>query len=371
MSPPITTELSDDVVRVLARRATGRGGAEVASWHLERADHRVENMTTDRLERLTGELTDGTPWSVFAKTLRPASESPAWQFVPPEFHHQVLEDLDWADEPRVYRSGIAAGLPDGLRMPVLFRVDEAPSRLTLWMEDVGDDDRWDLTRYHRAATRLGQLAGSWPEAVAGPGLGMRRRPLARLFFGKISHVDLPAQAEDRFWRDPAVASVVDDRHRADLDRLASAAPALCERTERLPHGLAHGDATPDNLREPGDGTVVAIDWSYGSCAPFGADLAQLLAGRVESGTMPSDQLAGTAACIFDGYLSGLATAGAIVAPDEVEAAWATHLAVRSVFSALVVDHRPDLDEAGRRELVGRRAALGRFGLDLVARVVDR
>jgi hypothetical protein len=355
----------------LARRATGRPDAAVARWVVEPSPHRVENMTTERLERVAGELDDGTAWSVFAKTLHPASEAAGFQLVPPEFRAQVLEDLDWHDEPRLYRTGLGAGLPDGFRLPGLFGVDESPTRITLWLEDVADDAPWDLARYHRTAVLLGRCSGRWPERRAGTELRLRRRPMARLFFGKITHLDLPAQADDGFWADPRVAAVVDDRHRADLAWLASATPALVEREQRLPHALCHGDATPDNFREPGDGTVVAIDWSYGSCCPYGADLSQLLAGRVESGALPADEIGAVAECIFDGYRTGLQAEGATVPADHVEAGWATHLAVRSVFSALLLDHRPDLgpDDPARCELLARRAALARFGLDLVAEVL--
>lgn len=58
-------------------------------------------------------------------------------------------------------------------------------------------------------------------------------------------------------------------------------------------------------------------------------------------------------------------------PAAVEDAWAAHLAVRSVFSALLLDHRPDLDGGERQEVLARRASLGRFGLDLAARVLAR
>ena len=70
------------------------------------------------------------------------------------------------------------------------------------------------------------------------------------------------------------------------------------------------------------------------------------------------------AAVFGGYREGLAAEGVEIEADVLERAWATHLAIRSVFSALIVDHLPDLDDAARAELVGRRAALARFGLDL-------
>lgn len=250
-----------DVLLSVARAATGQPDGCVDHAELTPAGHRVENTTTHSLDRLTGALTDGTPFSVFVKRLHPASASPAWSLIPEEFRPAVLEELDWLDEPRVYRSALGLDLPEGVRLPAVFRIDEAPARVTLWMEDVPDCGRWDVERYRRAAVALGRLAAHWPEERAATVLGLHRRPLDGLFHGKVTHLDRRVQADDRFWAEPAIASVVDERHRADLERLAHAVPGWLRRIERLPHGLAHGDATPDNLREPGDGAIVAIDWS--------------------------------------------------------------------------------------------------------------
>jgi hypothetical protein len=291
-----------------------------------------------------------------------------WQFVPAEFHERVLAELDWLGEPRIYRSPLPAQLPEGLRMPTVFAIDESSARITIWMEDVGGDDAWDLDRYRRAARVLGRLAGRWPEDRTSRELGLGRRPLDGLFFGKITHVDLPTLADDGFWRDPAIVGAADPSLRADLARLADDTPRLLQRFAALPHGMAHGDAAPDNLREPGDGTVVAIDWSYGATAPIGSDLAQLLAGRVESGLVDPSELGAIADTVLDGFLDGLADEGADADPSAVEEAWAVHLVVRSVFSALILDHVNAPSEEARHGLLVRRAALARFGLDLVTRV---
>jgi hypothetical protein len=363
-------DLADDVVLQLARAATRRPDAEVAAVSAAPLGHRIENMTTNALDRVCGTLTDGTPWSVVAKTLHPASDSPAWASIPEDHRDQVLRDLDWLDEPRIYRSGLRDDVPDGFRLPDVHRIDESRSRITIWMEDVDDAGGWDLDRYHRTASRLAELAGTWPEDRAVRELGIERRRLDSLFFGKVCHLDLVIQADDAFWSSPEIRAVVDRRHRDDLGRLAEVTPSLLERSATRPHSMSHGDAAPDNLREPGDGTVVAIDWSYGSIGPLGCDLAQLLAGRVESGAAGAEDIPSIAAAVVEGYLDGLAGVGADVEPWVVRESWATHLAVRSVFSALVVDHRPDLDDAARQELLARRAALGRFGLDLVAQVLD-
>jgi len=75
--------------------------------------------------------------------------------------------------------------------------------------------------------------------------------------------------------------------------------------------------------------------------------------------------------LLPAYLDGLADEGIDANPRDVEAGWAIALAIRSVFTALAVDHRTDLDPTARDQLLARRALTCRFGLDLALRVADR
>jgi hypothetical protein len=333
------------------------------SWPRTPLGHRVENLTTRSLDWAAGTLPDGSDASVVVKVLQPASASPSFAQIPPQFHDRVLAELNWLDEPRVYRSGLAEAMPDGLRMPVVHAIDELPDSVTLWLEHVPDVTPWDVDRYRRSAAALGRLAARWPGVTAVEQLGMGHRPLGALFFGKILNHDLAIQADDAFWEDATIASAVDASHRADLVRLAEHMPTMIDALDALPRGMCHGDATPDNLREPGDRTIVAIDWSYGSVEALGSDLGQLLVGRFERGAETND-VEVVAAAILEGFLDGV---GGASDAASVERAFATHLAIRSVFSALVVDHRPDLDDDARAALLARRAKVARFGLDLALR----
>jgi tRNA A-37 threonylcarbamoyl transferase component Bud32 len=353
-------DLSDDDVTFLAQAATGEKST-VSEWSLDPTGYEVENMTTQALARLRGTLDCGISWSVFCKSLHPASDSPMWGEIPEEFRESVLEDLNWLDEPRVYRSDLRHRLPDGLRMPTVFRIDESPSVITLWIEDVPDSLTWDVGRHRRSARALGRLAGRWPGERAETELGILRRPIGRLFFGKIINFDLQIMAEDAFWDSPLVAAAVDANYRKDLGRLAATMPTLLDRLESLPHGLAHGDASPNNLREPGDGTIVAIDWSYASLAPLGSDLGQLLSGLVNDEDRDPTDWADLLDAVLDGYSAGLEEEGVQAARRDLHRACITYLAVRFVFSALLVDPDPDVSHDDR---LRRRAALGRFGLDL-------
>lgn len=335
---------------------------------MEPLTHRVENLTTASLDHVHGVLDDGSTWSVIAKTLQPASASPMFASIPVEHHAQVLEDLRWLNEPDVYRSELGPELPAPLRMPAVHHIEDSGSdRITIWMEDVGDVTPWDEDRYWRTAEALGALGGRWSGGDPRRRFGLRPRDIARLYFGKITHLDLPLQAADEFWDTPEIAAVVDSEHRRDLLQLASDIPRLLAWLDVVPRGLCHGDATPDNFREPAVGDVVALDWSYAHVGELGSDLAQLLVGRFESGAASIDDIEPIARTVFDGYGAGLARSGAAVDPTMIETAWAVHLAIRSVFSALVVDHRPDLGSVERLDLLQRRACMARFGLDLALR----
>jgi hypothetical protein len=232
------------------------------------------------------------------------------------------------------------------------------------MDEVDDVMPWTLDRYRRTGTALGALAGRWAGRDAAVAFGLHERRIERLFFGKVTFLDLALQADDSFWADPHVRAAVDDRHRTDLAQLAEAVPGLLARLARLPSGVCHGDATPDNFREPGDGTVVALDWSYAHEGQIGSDLGQLLVGRFETGAADVDDIPAIASTIVDGFVDGLSAEGSTATRDDIRAAFATHLAVRSVFSALVLDHRPDLEGDARAALLRRRAAVARFGIDL-------
>jgi hypothetical protein len=362
-----------DRIAEVVRRVTGRDDAQVATVDARPAARRVENMTTAALTHVSGTLTDGTPWRVFVKTLRPAWKAPQWNQIPPAFHAQVCRVLDWQDEPRVYTGPLSGDLPGGMRLPELYAIDEDDERITLWLEEVDDTTPWDVTRYRRTAWHLGRLAGRWSERRAVDQLGARRRPMAELFHGKISHSDIPALTDDALWQTPALRAATarhGDLH-GDLDRLAAVAPALVEVYEELPHALSHGDATPDNLREPESGDIVAIDLSYVSTAALGSDLGQLLVGRFESGVATEDDLDAIQGVLLPAYVDGLRAEGLDVDPQLVEAGWAITLAVRSVFSALIIDHGLDFDQSGPDELLARRALACRFGIDLALGVADR
>lgn len=355
-----------DMLRRVAAAALDRpdvAADELGTVRVEVSDHRVDNMTTASLHLVSGTVADGATWRAFAKVLHPASSSPLMQYIPPDHHESVLRNLDWLDEPAVYRSALGRDLPDGIRLPRLFAIDPHPDTIALWLEQVDDRSAWELDDYRDAARALGAMAGRWPERRVVDELGLDRRDLGDLFFGKLASFDLPILADDSHWADAGVAAATDADFRRDLQALIDRTPGRIAAAERLPHALSHGDATPHNLLLTDDG-LVAIDWSYGSSGPLGADLAQLFAGRFDTGDAAPGDAPQIAEVLLESYVDGLADEGIRADRAEVLAGWATHLAVRSVISSTVVEHRPDLDDAARVGLIEQRVAAARIGIDL-------
>jgi hypothetical protein len=362
--------ITDEMVGNVVRAALDRPDAVVDRWEAAApAGFVVDNMTTARLDRVRGTLTDGTPWSLFAKTLRPASASPQWATIPPFAQGMLLERLDWLDEPRIYRSCVTTDLPTGVRLPHLWHVEEGDDRIVLWMEDVTDRAVWDLDTYRRAAEGLGRLAGRWPEARVERELGLRRRPLSWYAEGKVLFHVIPWLADEATWADPLVAAATADDPglRTDLARLAADGVLdLTAPLDALPHALGHGDATPANILD--DGTdLVLIDWSYGASLAVGLDLGQLVAGAIDGRAVVDLALvAAVDAMAVDAYVAGMEAEGVAVDRAAVERAYLIGLVVRSAFTAIDVGHAADLPEEHRAALLAQRTGLARLALDRLA-----
>lgn len=359
---PILPGLAGALASALGSDPTG-----VSEVVIRPADHTIDNMTTESLHHVEV-IVDGGSVRLFAKVLRPATKSPIMAFIPPEHHDDVAANLNWLDEPRLYRSGVGADLPAGLRLPVVHGIAEEADRIVIWLEDVADVVDWDLHHYRDAARLLGAASARWPERRL-ESVGIGRRSYAYLFFGKLMNADVPVLRSPGHWSQPDVVAL----QRPDLgdrtERVIAAAPRLLGLMGELPHALAHGDATMHNLLPTASGDMVAIDWSYGCADAMGADLGQLFAGGFDRGHADPHDAEAIASAVRSGYLEGLGEGGLPgAAESDVDAAWAIALAFRSVISATVLDHRPDLEGDERAELLERRAAVAGLGLDLLERL---
>jgi hypothetical protein len=257
-------------------------------------------------------------------------------------------------------------MPDGLRAPHLHAVvDLGDDRCAVWQEDVAHDlGSWDLDRYARAARLLGRwnARSTTPEALAVMGdlpPGYALRAYVRL---SVVPRGLGPLEDDALWSHPWLADHGDLRVR--LRELGTRLPALLDALDAARQCAPHGDAGPHNLLCPVDdpGTLVAIDVSFRSGAPLGADLGQLLVGLVHAGLRPATGLPATAETILAAYTAGLHDEGLDDQDDAAARGFATSVLLRSGFDGLPYG----LLEAGTdeaRTTFGERVAMTRFLID--------
>jgi hypothetical protein len=304
----------------------------------------------------------GPGWSVFVKQLQHPRHWPGLAQMPPAFATSFAAEFPWRSETELWDPRVQASLPPGLRSPVLHRLVELPDeRLALWQEDVAlTASPWDDGRFERAAHLLGRwnARSTAPEvcAVSGypPGFALR------MYAGRaVTFRGLAPLRSDELWHHPWLAGHADLR--ADLLELGERIPELLDRLDALPQCLPHGDASPQNLLVPQDGSAefVAIDVSFRSTHALGFDLGQLLLGLVHDGVVAAAALPSIAGTIVPAYLSGLAAEGLTGLDAEVRTGFATSAMLRSGFDGF----RYDLLGGDSRRAFDERVTMARFLLE--------
>ncbi|GAB4059960.1 aminoglycoside phosphotransferase [Catellatospora paridis] len=365
-------ELSATEVAEVAELVLG-DGASPGTWHVEPIGYQSGSPATGGLARVRGDG-DGRAWSVFVKLVHHPRHWPLLHLVPELFREELCSTLPWRQELAMWEQPFAGYLPEGLRVPVLYRITELDDdRLLLWMEDVDAiaDADWTLDHYRRAATALGGLAArrSAPHLLAGA--GDRGWALRMLVSGRVLRGAVPALDEDRLWAHPLVATAVDAELRDDLRRIAATLPAILDRLDALPQALAHGDASPQNLLVPrGEpGVFVAIDVAFQCPLAVGFDLGQLLVGLAHAGHVQASALPAIHDAIVPAYLDGMRAYGVEADPDAVTYGYVGGLVARAALTSLPLETLNGPQTEQLAALWRQRAALTRFladlGLDLI------
>lgn len=256
----------------------------------------------------------------------------------------------WQFELDIHQSGIGSVLPDGMRTPQLHHVSRPDAdHLGLWWEFVGERaGAWTPADYRLAARLLGQLAA---RRRAGAPVNdylpaaARRAPdggSALRFYTtrRVLEGTLPVLRSAGAWEHPALREALrlagDQQLPADMAALGTRLPQVLDMLDELPQTYAHGDASPQNLLLPAaePGTIVVIDWGFGTLLPVGFDLGQLLVGLAHAGQSDPAAIPAIDAEIFPAYLAGLAAEGYEADPAQVRAGYLGSLAARSALCAI-------------------------------------
>lgn len=371
----------------LAASALGEAAVELLTARAEAIDFPMLNMTTAGLWRIDGTVRAsssraGNTGGVarFSMVVKVIQSPLLWQGieqVPEAFRAALAARYPWRTEAQVYASGLGDVMPQGGRLPAVFKIAELDSQRTaIWMEDVADAAMagWTDRCFADAARFLGRLSGCAGARECLAAIPDASTPEGLRFFveGVGANVFIPAIQGESLWRHPVVADAADADLIAGLRGLADRAYALVEEIIALPQLPAHGDASPQNLLVevlpdgPAPASFAVIDWGRYGLACSGFDLGQLLSGWVNQGVMAGHELYRLGPVCLEAYCAGLADSGAGVDEASVRRGHAASMAIFTGLSAIPIQKLAEHDSAALRSLVAARADMARFVLDQLA-----
>jgi len=330
----------------------------------------LPTITTAGRYWVRGTATTGEePWSfeLFVKHVHSWERSPLFAMVPEDLRERAAASVPWRTEPLVYRSDLAARLPEGLRMPRslgVYDLDELSA--AVWLTTVpAVPVAWDADRFRQAAYLLGRFAAS-PQVIERGRVGGHPFTIRDYLEGRLTGQVLPMLRDDGVWHHPLVAGAFGDELHSRLLAAADCAPAYVEELVSLPQLASHGDACPNNLLvvDGYDGFVM-IDFGFLTLEPVGFDLAQLLVGDVQTGRLPASRLDEIEETILPAYLEGLGDEGFETTTAQLRRAHALQLMVFTGLSTLPWEHLDQPPTPALHAVAAERAAIARFSLDLL------
>lgn len=313
----IDTGLVDAVSRMLGVQVDGVQDARVEPLVY---DAFLANRTVSRVSGIAQTPSGFRPWSLIQKLTEGPAVASAY------LYDNGLREF------RAHESGLLADLAPRLRAARAHGLHASPDgRLTLWLEDLGGEDRV-LSRESLilAAGDLGRLAGRWRGRVPD-------HPW--LFTGWIDRHGQPeavAPARDRIrgLRDRRAIENRLGRGLDEVEALIDDQPRVAAILRSMPQTLCHHDAVGANVfagETGGQAETVLIDWEMVGPGPAGADLASLLFSSARRGDLPARLAIETLPDARDAYLRGMEdTSGVTTDADGLAAAVDAAIALRWV-----------------------------------------
>lgn len=349
-------------------RALGRT-VRVTEWRVDPLP--VNAITTEAVLHLHGTASCPAavlPWDLLVKVFRAPRHWPMLGSVPAAHRQTFIDSYPWRSEVDLRSAGAAELMPDGLRLPTLFRSDElGDDRIALWTEWIdAAPGGWDTERYRRAAELLGRLTVRWRKLPGSTAQRAGPSQTRQIVEGPVAQYLVARATDPALAQHPLLVDADIGRLNADMVGLADRLPALVDHFETLERAIGHGDACPQNLlvSRADPETLVAIDLSWPHPEAIGYDLGQLLVGRAHTGELPVAAMPALRAEIIDGFVDGLRQEGCRVSTADVAFAFDASLVVRSAFLSFPLDQ---LDQPATPELldaVTRRLELIRYLVDL-------
>jgi len=257
-----------------------------------------------------------------------------------------------------YETGVAEGVPGGLKAPLCLGVTHWPNEMPwIWLEDVKGEPgtHWPRSRQVLAARHLGQFQGSY---LAG-------RPLpADPIFERSDEYYADAAACVRKWmprilsrmrENPLTRNTFGGRLGDRLETLGRKSRKLLQPMKKLPLTFCHRDFGPGNLlsrrREERAEETVALDWDFCGVGQIGIDAQSLVSTCTVQPGKSRAEVEEFAEAVFESYLKGLRDAGWKGDPAVARYAYLQVLGMRGSYHlAIHVDMLVGWGETSRSRL---------------------
>lgn len=330
------SDVDKTLLTPLVRAALESSHAEVVEWQVVPITQgRVSPAGVYRIRGTAQDQRQTRPWSLMLKEVSAsalsshagnnASDDPSSAFY-------------WKREVLLYQSGLFESLPDGIRAPHCYRIDEEALSARIWMEDVREDGGavWLLSHYEHVGRHFGRMNGLYLEQRPLPDWPWLRRDYFRGWLEELEWLEfresypmlrLDNAVVQRGWSDELVE---------EFDRLWEDRVAFVEALAQLPQTLHHNDSGRNNLiahrRANGELETVAVDWGNAATGPVGGELACLVMHPIFwfSGVHP-EQLRELDRIVFDGYMEGLRDVGWHGERELVRLGYTASIALRTAF----------------------------------------
>ena len=271
---------------------------EITEWSVKRlSDKGIMNPGGLWLLSGAGHDNRGSrAWSVALKVFhRPEQQ------LPPSDAEYWKREILWA------QSELLESLPERIKAPRFYRIEETPEGAWLWMEHVEDHhaEPWGLDDYAFAARQLGYWNGLFVTGKPLPTQPWLARQHYRSWLSGIN--------PEQVWQFPLHQKHISDDIQIRYGQLWTQREMFFNVLEKLPQTFSHFDSQRRNLfiRRGKDerNELVLVDWAACGLGPLGAELCGLVGMSTTLLEWPSTDMSQLDAKAFESYVHGLSEAG--------------------------------------------------------------
>ncbi|MCW3052340.1 MAG: hypothetical protein JWN14_1510 [Chthonomonadales bacterium] len=301
--------LNQDCVTRIMRCALSCPDATLVSWQCEPIAYAAVGMDSRGLFRVRGTaLTTGQVenWEVILKVFRPLENGSTT--LPTSAHY-------WKREALAYTSDLLASLPEAVRIPRCYEVEEQEDgSLWLWLEKVETQlaPPWPLSRFRLAATHLGLWNAPYLTGRPLPQHAWLSKGMTHIWAEENAYT-IPLIAQTDAWESVALRLAFPYPVRERLLKLWSEREAYYHALDALPQTLCHHDAGHRNLfavrDHLGEEQTCLIDWELVGYGAIGEELGNLFAPALINFEIEPAQAEALTAALLEGYIEGLRAVG--------------------------------------------------------------